>query len=83
MNPNINNPNVPEIDWKSTTSILCEHCEKETFTEALMLRQVSALLSKTGKAGIAPIQVFACVACGGVNQQFLPPELRKNQIKLV
>jgi hypothetical protein len=48
-----------------------------------MLRQVSALLSKTGKAGIAPIQVFACVACGGVNQQFLPPELRKNQIKLV
>jgi uncharacterized Zn finger protein len=77
QNPNINNQNPPEIDLAATTPIACEKCEKETFIEALMLRQVSALLSKSGRAGIAPLQVFTCVNCGHVNQQFLPPELRK------
>jgi len=81
MNPNINNSNRPEIDLKNTTAVVCETCGSETFIEALILRQVSALLSKSGKPGIAPYQVLTCVGCGGVNQEFLPPELRK--IKLV
>ena len=68
------------IDVTKTTATTCDACGKETFQEALVLRKISALLSPTGKEGFVPIQVFACVACGHVNNDFLPKELRKSGI---
>ena len=71
----------PQMDIKLTTPVECEKCKCQTFQEAVMLRSVSAILSPSGKAGFLPIPVgFACMNCGGVNQQFLPPELRETTI---
>jgi hypothetical protein len=66
----------PNIDIKQTTETLCEKCEGDAFQESVILRGVSALMSGTGKAGFLPIQVFACAACGHVNEGFKPAELR-------
>ncbi len=73
----------PAVDVKNTTPIVCEKCAGSTFfhQQTVMLRWVSAILSPSGKAGLLPVPVsFSCAACGHVNEQFLPPELRKNPI---
>lgn len=68
------------VNITQTTETICENCGKEAFQEAVILRKISALLSPTGKEGFVPVPVFACVACGHVNNDFLPKELRKTKI---
>jgi len=80
--PTIEKP-LNKMDIKNTTPIECENCKCPTFfmEQTVLLRNVSAILSPSGKAGIMPVPVpFSCAACGHVNEQFLPPELRKNPI---
>jgi DNA-directed RNA polymerase subunit RPC12/RpoP len=72
-----------QVDIKNTTPVECEKCKCQTFfmQQTVMLRNVSAIVSPSGKAGLLPLPVsFSCSACGHVNDQFLPPELRKNPI---
>jgi uncharacterized Zn finger protein len=71
-----------QIDPKNTEPTICESCGNEAFQEALLLRKISALLTGTGKEGFLPIQVFACVKCGHVNQNFFPAELRTPKITM-
>lgn len=68
----------PELDIKQTEPVICEKCKGTIFTDVLMLREVSALLTKSGQPGYIPIQVFSCIACNHVNKQFIPVELRTN-----
>lgn len=68
------------IDITQTSSTVCEACGKEAFQQAFILRKISALLSPTGKEGFVPVQVFACISCGNVNNDFLPKELRKTKL---
>jgi len=70
----------PQMDIKQTQPVECDNCKSQAFQEAVMLRRVSAILSPSGKSGLLPLPVFACISCGHVNEQFLPPELRKNPI---
>jgi uncharacterized Zn finger protein len=76
MNPQ---PQIPQaqIDVKQTTPLVCERCQNQTFVEALMFRKVSPLLTKTGQAGLLPIQVMSCTNCGSVPNEFMPKELRE------
>lgn len=59
-----------------STSVLCFRCQNATFQEVTLFRHVSAIVSPTGKEGNVPIPTFSCVACGWVNDEFLPPVLR-------
>lgn len=68
------------IDITQTTPTACDSCGKEAFQEAVVLRKISALLSPTGKEGFVPVQVFACIACGHINNDFLPKVLRSAKI---
>lgn len=61
--------------------VICEECGSQLFQEVLMLRKIPALLTGTGKPGLIPIPVFACVKCGSVNEEFLPAELRPKHIE--
>ena len=70
----------PQLDIKQTTSISCDNCKSQAFQEAVILRSVSAILSPSGKSGVLPVPCFACISCGHINSQFLPPELRENKI---
>lgn len=82
MNTPFRQNNTPGqgIDITQTSPTTCESCGKEAFQEAVILRKISALLSPTGKEGFVPVQVFACISCGHVNNDFLPKELRKSNI---
>lgn len=62
----------PQFDIRQTTAVVCS-CGNPTFTHGVFLREISALLSPTGKAGIIPIPTFTCNACGNVPSQTLHP----------
>ena len=74
------------IDPSLGTDIVCQ-CGNYTFQEVMMFKKFSALVSGTGKPGIAPIPTFCCVACGNIPDEFLPKpssvvEGDPNQLKL-
>lgn len=60
------------IDFSQTTPVKCDECGCEHFTQALIMRKLSPLLSPTGQPALIPIPVYACHKCGHVNQEFLP-----------
>jgi hypothetical protein len=69
-------PNMPRpgLAYDQTDPLACEACEGEIFQPAFVLRKVSALVSPTGKETIVPIQLFACIKCGHVNEDMHPVE---------
>jgi hypothetical protein len=73
-------PQMPKLnlDLSKATDVKCENpkCGNYTFQEVVLLKEFSAIASPTGKAGIVPVPVFACNACGFVNDRFLPPFMR-------
>ena len=53
-------------------NVTCDSCGNHTFTDVMMMKRISPIISPTGKEAVVPIQTFACNACGFVNKQFLP-----------
>jgi len=72
--------NRAPIDIKLTTPLVCDSCGGEIFTEALMFRKVSALMTDNGKQGLLPISVYACIKCHSTHKEFIPLELRNMNI---
>ena len=72
----MNNPQQQQfnVDLSQTTEVICEECKNTTFNHVFKLRKLSALLSPSGQETMIPMQVFACVKCGHINSDFLPPE---------
>jgi uncharacterized Zn finger protein len=68
---------LANIDLRSAKNITCDKCSNATFEKVHIIKHISAVLSPSGREGIVPIPVYSCVACGWVNQGFLPPELRE------
>jgi hypothetical protein len=68
MNPT----NQLGIDITKTTGIVCENCGNNIFTPAVFLRQASRFITGTPRDVIAPMQVFACIKCQHVNDEFNP-----------
>ena len=69
-NPQLN------LSIDQTQPVLCEKCGGHYFEQALHIRKASGLLTGTGQTTYMPIPVFACKACGHVNTEFLPRELK-------
>ena len=63
-----------KVNMKDTEDVTCEKCGHKFFTQLMMFKQLSAVMSPTGEESMIPIQVFACNDCGHVNDEFLPPE---------
>lgn len=59
-----------------TLPVECEKCNHQYFEQVLHIRKASGLLTGTGQTTYMPIPVFACQACGHVNTEFLPKELK-------
>jgi uncharacterized Zn finger protein len=72
--------NAPKlnIDITKTLPIACDECGNETFTEAVILREVSRFLTGQAQDGLVPIPVFSCCKCGHVNYKFMPDGLKKD-----
>lgn len=60
-----------QIDLSNAIDLKCADCGKSTFTAVFVLKKISALLSPTGKATFAPVQVFECSNCHLVPEDFL------------
>lgn len=69
-NPQLN------LSIDQTLPVTCEKCGGHYFEQALHIRKASGLLTGTGQTTYMPIPVFACKACGHVNTEFLPRELK-------
>ena len=63
-------PSQLNVSIEKTMPIVCESCGNDTFTQALYLRKVSALLTGTGQEGVVPIPTFVCTKCNYVNRTF-------------
>ena len=59
-----------------TMPVECERCNHNVFEEGLIMRKASGLLTGTGQTSYMPIPIFACKACGHVNSEFPPKELK-------
>ena len=72
-------PNA-QVDVTKLPDIRCENpsCGNVTFEEVVLLKRVPAFMTDNNKDGVVPIPVFACNACGFVNEMFLPPFMRKS-----
>lgn len=70
------NQRPTSITLKDTTSVECDECKNTTFNEAMIMRRVSRLLTGAPKDSYVPVPVFLCSACGHLNDEFLPAELK-------
>lgn len=71
------------IALNQTTPVICD-CGNYTFIAGVFLREISAILSPSGKAGVLPVQTLVCNACGKVPDKMIPPFLKEeasNNIK--
>ena len=67
------------VSLDKTVPITCEKCDNQTCSEAVILRKVSRFLTGQPQDGLVPIPVFSCTACGHVNNEFLPAELKTEE----
>ena len=67
----------------SLIAITCQkvNCDSELFTQAVMIRKLSALISPTAQEQKIQIPVFVCLKCQTVQDELLPDELRKKSSK--
>jgi uncharacterized Zn finger protein len=64
------------ITLDKTSGVSCDECSNEVFQEGVMLRKASRFITGTAQDAIIPIQVFSCIKCGHVNEEFLPSQLK-------
>ena len=65
------------IGLDKTSPVSCDKCNGQVFQEGVLLRKASRLLTGTAQDALIPIQVFACMHCGNVNEEFLPLQMRQ------
>jgi hypothetical protein len=65
------------IGLDKTSPVSCDKCNGQVFQEGVLLRKASRLLTGTAQDALIPIQVFACMHCGNVNEEFLPIQMRQ------
>ena len=72
-NPGLNTNDMQvKIALKDTTDVSCDKCGHHYFTQLMMFKKLSAVMSPSGEESLIPIQVFACNDCGHVKEQFIP-----------
>ena len=64
-------PQHMQVALEDAPSVECEECQSAHFVPAFIIKQVSALVSPTGKDMLVPVQVFKCGKCSHINELFL------------
>jgi hypothetical protein len=68
------------ITPKDLKTLQCENCQGEVFSEGLIIKTVSSLLTGNGKEGMLPIPAFYCVKCQTVVDKYLPEDLKSTKV---
>ena len=77
MEKNLTAPGAMRISIdqiKSSKQVTCD-CGGVMFSEKLMFKRISAILSPSGKEEVYPMQVIVCDSCGKVPTEFNPHDL--------
>tara|TARA_R100000388_G_scaffold83728_1_gene62672 strand:+ start:1062 stop:1424 length:363 start_codon:yes stop_codon:yes gene_type:complete len=53
-------------------TVKCDSCGHHIFEKGIVLKRFSAIISPTGDEVVVPVDVFSCIKCGNVNDEFLP-----------
>jgi len=51
--------------------VSCEKCGNFTFVQVSLMKRIPALISPSSKEAFMPMAVFACHACGHINDRFI------------
>lgn len=71
-------PQQVKVDLNQATDIECSNCGAKFFHQVTFFKKISALLSPTGQEAIVPIETYACLECGNINDEFMP--IKKQQL---
>jgi hypothetical protein len=69
--------NISPSDLKT---LECEKCKGVIFSEGIIIKTISALLTGNGKEGMAPIPAFYCVSCKSVVERYLPDDMKTKKL---
>ena len=67
-NPGLN-INIKPEDMKD---VVCDNCGCQTFVPVFLFKEISAVVSPSGKKTLVPMQIFKCDECGHINDSFMP-----------
>lgn len=59
---------------KDSQYLKCE-CGGIIFTEKMLFKRISAIVSPTGNAELYPLPIYVCDACGKIPQQMDPTNM--------
>jgi len=61
-----------QVDISKADDITCEvqDCGSTYFQPVMAMKRLSPIVSPTGQEAIVPIQVYACIKCNEVPEQF-------------
>ena len=65
-------PQQPKLDLSMAEDVVCQECENNSFSEVIIIKKVSAIMSPTGQEVMAPIKTFQCAKCNFMNEEFIP-----------
>lgn len=63
-------PNISGTVVVDSPNVVCE-CGCKTFLEAVVLKKISPVISRTGREEMFPIPVFICSSCGKIPAEYL------------
>lgn len=66
----LNQKNSIKINLNDVEDISCDECGSKYFAPAFIIKKLSSLLSPSGKESFMPIQIFQCISCNHVNEEF-------------
>lgn len=52
-------------------NVVCPECGSKLFTENVVLKKISPIISPTGREDVIPIPVFACAKCGAIPEEYM------------
>lgn len=78
---------APPADFQLTPQMFaagidakCDSCGNATFSQVVLIRKISKLITLTHDDVTVPLPTFACNACNHVNVDFIPLPMR-NEVK--
>jgi uncharacterized Zn finger protein len=75
MNTNELKININPSDVKN---VECESCGGVFFKQVVLLKRIPKLAVGADEDVLAPVVVWRCDDCGGVNEEFIPKSVKKN-----
>lgn len=73
-------PRITEDMIKNATTLECS-CGGKVFSEKMILKKLSAIISPTGKEEMFPMNLLVCESCGLVPRELDPGNMIPEELK--